>query len=153
MNTKITGINSYKDHNHTYGIDYKNKNVNVKSGLTISKKENGPFISNSITLNSGSFTYSGKNYKANLSAPKVNVTGNATIGGFGYGGSAKASLTEVSGEYSKKIFDTNISIKAEAGIGVAAGGKVGVTSNSFNVGLKLPITPGIYGGVSIDISK
>ncbi len=142
----------------TYGINSNTKtiggqNINVKSGLTLTKTDNGPFKSASAVLSTASFTGTSSSGKTSLgiSAPKVGASGGVVVGGFGGSASAKASLTEVSASTTFNVLGAKVTISGEAGVGVAIGGKAGVGSNGGSLGAKMPVAPGVYVGANIDV--
>lgn len=141
----------------TYGINstVKTNNggkVNVTSGLTVSKSENGAKFENSVSVDTGKFTYTTPTGKSSvkIAAASASAKGGVIVGG-GAQAEVKASLAEVEATKTVKVFGAEIKVSGEAGIGVAIGGKAGISSNSASLGGKANVLPGVYAGVSIDI--
>ncbi len=147
-------------HSKVFGINSdvktsRNNNLNVRSGLSIQKTENGPFHTVTAAAESASFKLSSpKNSRIGLSGkisgPSASVTARAAVGGSG-GMYAKASFAETSGSVSAKVFGHTVTLDGHVGIGASIGGEVSVSSHKVHLGGSASIMPGVYAGMNVDI--
>ncbi|KGG79580.1 hypothetical protein Y919_11195 [Caloranaerobacter azorensis H53214] len=146
INSKTYGINS--------NTTFNSSSLNVKSGLTITRTDDGPFKGVSASLNAAKFTadynIGESKHSTSISSASASVKSTAVVG-FGGGAEVKASLAEVAHKSSFKIWGAEISANLKVGIGVAIGGKAGISNNSVSLGVTGEALPGVYVGVGIDV--